>query len=306
MKREETQLTARSRLYLTTCKTGNKKAPLAARQFNKLGTGVTIPMHYYEFNIGDYMRDTAHLDEMEDLAYRRMLDLYYLKESPLPKSIAEIAKLIRMRTHSESIANVLREYFTLTDAGYVNAKANSTLLKIYDKSEKAKKSAEKRWENQRLKDANALPTQSERNANGMLPNNLIPNNPLPNNILVDSAESPQTPKEKKRFSKPTQLEVCQYMIEIGKGSESESHKFFDFYESKGWAVGKSPMKNWKASVRNWTKNITGGFSYGTQVNTNLNRGERLQQWAADATQDFKRQLAELERQESLGIGNAGD
>lgn len=147
-------------------------------------------MHYYEFNIGDYMRDTAHLDEMEDLAYRRMLDLYYLKESPLPKSVAEIAKLIRMRTHSESIANVLREYFTLTDDGYVNAKANSTLLKIYDKSEKAKKSAEKRWENQRLKNANALPTDSERNANGMLPNNLIPNNLEPNNI-GHSDESPK-------------------------------------------------------------------------------------------------------------------
>ena len=146
-------------------------------------------MHYYEFNIGDYMRDTAHLDEMEDLAYRRMLDLYYLKESPLPKSIPEIAKLIRMRTHSESIANVLREYFTLTDSGYINAKANDTLIKIYDKSEKAKKSAEKRWELQRLKNANALQTDSERNANGMLPNNLIPNN-LTTQSLVDSGESP--------------------------------------------------------------------------------------------------------------------
>lgn len=145
-------------------------------------------MHYYEFNIGDYMRDTAHLDEMEDLAYRRMLDLYYLKESPLPKSIPEIAKLIRMRTHSESIANVLREYFTLTDSGYVNGKANATLIKIYDKSDKAKKSAEKRWELQRLKNANALQTDSERNANGMLPNNLIPNNTEPKSI-VDSGES---------------------------------------------------------------------------------------------------------------------
>ncbi len=151
-------------------------------------------MHYYEFNIGDYMRDTAHLDEMEDLAYRRMLDLYYLKESPLPKNIPEIAKLIRMRTHSESIANVLREYFTLTDYGYVNSKANDTLIKIYDKSEKAKKSAEKRWELQRLKNANALPTDSERNANGMLPNNLIPNN-LTTQSIVDSGESPAEKKD---------------------------------------------------------------------------------------------------------------
>lgn len=157
-------------------------------------------MHYYEFNIGDYMRDTAHLDEMEDLAYRRMLDLYYLKESPLPKSIPEIAKLIRMRTHSESIANVLREYFTLTDDGYVNGKADKTLGKIYDKSEKAKKSAEKRWELQRLKNANALPTDSERNANGMLPNNLIPNNTEPNNI-GHSVELPKVDFLKDLFEK---------------------------------------------------------------------------------------------------------
>ena len=156
-------------------------------------------MHYYEFNIGDYMRDTAHLDEMEDLAYRRMLDLYYLKESPLPKSIPEIAKLIRMRTHSESIANVLQEYFTLTESGYVNAKANDTLIRIYDKSEKAKKSAEKRWELQRLKNANALLSDSERNANGMLPNNLLPNNLLPS-IYVDSGESPALVSKKKKSS----------------------------------------------------------------------------------------------------------
>lgn len=158
-------------------------------------------MHYYEFNVGDYMRDTAHLDEMEDLAYRRMLDLYYLKESPLPKEITDIAKLIRMRSHCDSIANVLQEYFTLTEHGYVNAKANSTLLKIYGKSEKAKKSAEKRWENQRLKNANALQTQCEGNANGMLPNNLIPNNPIPIS-MVDSAES-QKPARKKKKSKET-------------------------------------------------------------------------------------------------------
>lgn len=141
-------------------------------------------MHYYTFNIGDYVRDTAHLDEMEDLAYRRMLDLYYLRESPLPKDIKEISKLIRMRTHCESIANVLQEYFTLTDAGYVNSKADSTLSKIYDKSDKAKKSAEKRWSKQQVKNANALPTDSERNADGMLPINPLPINPLPNNTVV--------------------------------------------------------------------------------------------------------------------------
>ncbi len=145
-------------------------------------------MHYYTFNIGDYMRDTAHLDEMEDLAYRRMLDLCYLKESPLPSSIPEIAKLIRMRTHSESIANVLQEFFVLTESGYQNSKVDTVLTKIYDKSAKAKSSAEKRWQNQQHKNANALPSNSERNADGMLPITYLPNNTLPINN-VDSGES---------------------------------------------------------------------------------------------------------------------
>ena len=144
-------------------------------------------MHYYTFNIGDYMRDTAHLDDMEDLAYRRMLDLYYLRESPLPKSIPEIAKLVRMRTHCESIANVLREFFVLSDLGYVNSKADATLSKIYSKSDKAKAAAEKRWEKQEVKNANALPTDSECNADGMLPINLLTQD-LKHNNLVDSVE----------------------------------------------------------------------------------------------------------------------
>jgi len=36
-------------------------------------------MHYYQFNIGDYASHTRHLSDLEDLAYRRLLDAYYLQ-----------------------------------------------------------------------------------------------------------------------------------------------------------------------------------------------------------------------------------
>ena len=39
-------------------------------------------MHFYSFNIGDYASHTRHLTPMEDLAYRRLLDIYYLHEQP--------------------------------------------------------------------------------------------------------------------------------------------------------------------------------------------------------------------------------
>ena len=40
-------------------------------------------MNYYNFHIGDYARRTRHLSVIEDLFYRRLLDLYYTTEAPL-------------------------------------------------------------------------------------------------------------------------------------------------------------------------------------------------------------------------------
>ena len=54
-------------------------------------------MHYYQFNIGDYASHTRHLDLLEDLAYRRILDLYYLHERPLNGDATLVAKQIGMR-----------------------------------------------------------------------------------------------------------------------------------------------------------------------------------------------------------------
>lgn len=126
-------------------------------------------MHYYQFNIGDYVSSTQHLDESEDLAYRRMLDIYYSKESPLPNDQKEIARLIRMRTHSESIANVLREFFILKDDWYHCQRADKEIFGFQSKSDKARKSAEARWNKnkdlpEKKVDANALRTECEGNA----------------------------------------------------------------------------------------------------------------------------------------------
>ena len=123
-------------------------------------------MHYYKFNIGDYASHTQHLDPLEDIAYRRMLDWVYLHESPLPDSPDQIGRLIRMRTHSECIAIVLREFFTLTDHGWIQEKAFNEIDSYKEKSTKAKASAAARWAKKPIEsDANALQPDSERNAN---------------------------------------------------------------------------------------------------------------------------------------------
>lgn len=117
-------------------------------------------MHYYQFNIGDYKSHTEHLSEMEDLAYRRLLDWYYLHETPIPLDIAETARQIRMRSHTDCIATVLQEYFIRTENGWTHGRADKEIAKTGEKSAKASESAKKRWE----KEANAMRTHSEGNA----------------------------------------------------------------------------------------------------------------------------------------------
>lgn len=55
----------------------------------------------------------------------------------------------------------------------------------------------------------------------------------------------------KRFTPPTLAEVQSYVAE--RHSPVDPQEFIDFYESKGWMVGKIPMKNWKAACRNAEK-----------------------------------------------------
>lgn len=57
--------------------------------------------------------------------------------------------------------------------------------------------------------------------------------------------------KEKRFAPPTKAEVEEYCQEKGYGVDAE--RFIDFYESKGWYVGKNKMKDWKAAVRNWSR-----------------------------------------------------
>lgn len=54
-----------------------------------------------------------------------------------------------------------------------------------------------------------------------------------------------------RFKPPTPQEVQQYAVEHGYSINAD--RFVDFYESKGWMIGKSKMKDWKAAVRNWSR-----------------------------------------------------
>lgn len=59
----------------------------------------------------------------------------------------------------------------------------------------------------------------------------------------------------KRFRKPSIEEVQAYCMD--KGYRIDAAYFIDYYDSKGWLIGKTPMKDWKAAVRTWMRNQKG-------------------------------------------------
>jgi len=103
-------------------------------------------MHYFQFHIGDYASHTRHLSLMEDLAYRRLLDFYYLHEQPIKQR--DIARQIGMKEHEQDVLTVLNEFFISTDDGFVSLRADKEIEHFHSKSEQAsragKASAERR------------------------------------------------------------------------------------------------------------------------------------------------------------------
>ena len=77
-------------------------------------------MNYYSFHIGDYLSATAHLSIIEHGAYRRLLDIYYIHESPLPDDVKQIYRLVgaRGKEEREAVDSVLAEFFQSTPEGF--------------------------------------------------------------------------------------------------------------------------------------------------------------------------------------------
>ncbi len=163
-------------------------------------------MQHYSWHIGDYIKDTAHLSDAEDLGYRRMIDLYYTIEGPLPLDLKALCR--RARVSHEVAEQLLSEFFTRTEEGFRHARCDRELDAIYSKSESARKSAESRWEKQR--NANAMRTHSEGNANTMLP---ITQDPIPIESTALSGKPDGAQANGKKKLSESCIEVLEFLNE---------------------------------------------------------------------------------------------
>lgn len=189
-------------------------------------------MHYYQFHIGDYRAATAHLSNDEDLAYRRLLDMYYDTETPIPLDIDWVSR--RLRLGQDVVQNVLRDMFTLSDDGWVHTRCDSEIQKYHSKADSARKANQIRWGSEKVLKSDA--------------DQILTNNHKPITNIVGArgtrlSQDWELSEDQKQFCKQERPDLDPVKVSAG---------FKDYWISVSGAKGVK--KDWDATWRNWIRN----------------------------------------------------
>jgi len=177
-------------------------------------------------------------------AYISLLCLQWSKGCVTELDIQRIC--LGMPTHCQGIC---QSKFQLGDDGhYRNQRLEVERSKQKERSQKQSDIANLRWKSH----ANALPTHCQEDAEAYarsVPESCSPS-PSPSPIIKIQADKPPST----RFQKPT-LEQLNTKADLIGLSTTEVDKFWNYYESNGWKVGKNPMKSWPAALQNWLSRV---------------------------------------------------
>jgi uncharacterized protein YdaU (DUF1376 family) len=196
-------------------------------------------MHYFQFNIADYRSATVHLSNEEDLAYRRLLDMYYDTEQKIPLDTQWVAR--RLRVQTEVVFNVLNDMFEKHEDGYFHSRCDVVIKQFKQFAEAGKRGAAKRW---------ATPPNGEAisppNATPMLTNNY---KPITNNQLKENKRGSRLPHDwvlTKSLGEWAQTERPDLNI------RQVAEQFKDYWIAQ--AGQKGVKLDWSATWRNWVRN----------------------------------------------------
>jgi len=105
-------------------------------------------MHYFQFEIKEWVSNTAHLSLEEESIYLRLILYYYDSETPIPFNNELIMRKLRIN-NSGAYETILDEFFVNTDNGWIHERCDKEIIKYKGKLEQASKagkaSAEKRF-----------------------------------------------------------------------------------------------------------------------------------------------------------------
>lgn len=118
---------------------------------------------------------------------------------------------------------------------------------------------------------------------------------------IEPVKNPQKSKTQNPNSmiKPTIEQVTEYFAERKHPSPStEAEHWLDYYTANGWKVGKNPMRDWKATIRNWIRHDTGNQPHATRQPTN-HQAQQPRQSSADRYEQMLAQQLADDRQRSV-------
>jgi uncharacterized protein YdaU (DUF1376 family) len=213
-------------------------------------------MNYYPFHIGDYTTNTRHLDLIEDAIYRRLIDLYYLKDGQVTNDIDQLARLICAVPHRDKVESVISEFFNNNNGLLVHSRCDDEIAKFNSKIEKARASGQA---SANARKANAMQTLNERSTdvqqsfNDRSTDVQLSNNqePITNNQEpLHTAQPSKTRAKKTVFTAPTVDDVIAYAKSRSRPDLAKA--FFDYYDAGSWVDGKgSSIQNWKQKFITW-------------------------------------------------------
>ena len=227
-------------------------------------------MHYFQFHIGDYKSHTHHLSLLEDLAYRRLLDFYFLHENPIKHR--DIARQIGMRDHEEDVMTVLNEFFISTSEGFVNPRADKEIKQYKEFAEAGKRGAAKRWGTPPNGEANSPPNATPIATNNHKP---ITTNHKPKREIATIVACPPDVDQQiwddwQQLRKAKKAPVTETVINSARKEAAKANMAFSDFLSVGCARGSQGLQaEWlKPDERNLTKtgqrnaNVLSGLTRG--------------------------------------------
>lgn len=136
---------------------------------------------------------------------------------------------------------------------FIRAQIDRDQDKYREKCERNRENAQKRWNDATVYDR----MRTDATVYDGKQSHEVACEPMHTNTDTDTESDTDTDsdieskeKPKQRFVPPSIADVQNYAD--SKGLKIDAQRFVDFYSSKGWTVGKSPMKDWRAAVRSWT------------------------------------------------------
>lgn len=227
---------------------------------------------WYPFYPGDYAADTSGLSCEEHGCYFLLLNASWT-QGPLQNDLNRLQRL-SANPSAETLRYILERYWKLIHQGWINEKLERVRMAQNETHMRkiigAAKTNFSRYGDEKSRQI-LIAAEEVRNesslsdiASDSLATSISGRNQNHNkNQKQTKSKSKSEGKKSRTFVKPTVAEISAYCNE--RKNNIDPQQFWDFYEAKGWMIGKNKMRVWKRCINTWERNDQSGNETGGEI-----------------------------------------